>query len=192
MAKNSNSTVVPPLEATPEPGQTPTDMPLVNIPLEDVVVRVDTVDQAAAAAAAAGIPHELPQPRMGDKAFQGPTRFADMPEGIRQELYDAAESDNRGFDITRAIYETRATSAVKPYTPPPVSEAQMEQTRLEMEAGRAAVAKHAAAQAHRPAPVRNDPREGNTTTVFRPDDYVPDPRKGQGLVPHISARSQDL
>lgn len=60
------------------------------------------------------------------------------------------------------------------YTPPPITESMAERIREEQEAGKRAVAKHAAQQASRPQPPR-DPKEGFTNPVYRPGDVVPDP-----------------
>ncbi len=73
--------------------------------------------------------------------------------------------------------ETEAANK-KTYVPPPQTERQSENTRLEMEAGRRAQQKHAAQQANRPVPAR-DPREaGPANPVHRPNDVVPDPKGG--------------
>lgn len=59
-----------------------------------------------------------------------------------------------------------------PPPPPEMTVRQRTQIEEEMEAGRKAVARHAAQQAHRPQP-KPDPTEGKTTPVFRPEDYIP-------------------
>lgn len=63
----------------------------------------------------------------------------------------------------------------KAYVPPPLTDRQSERTRMEMEAGRRAQAKHQAQFDSRPGATR-DPREGGPATpVHRPNDVVPDP-----------------
>lgn len=69
----------------------------------------------------------------------------------------------------------------------PATPRQLNQTQLEMAAGQRAVARHQQQEAARPRPVvKPDPTQGTTTPVFRPADYVPDQRKGQG---HVKAQT---
>ncbi len=93
--------------------------------------------------------------------------------------------------IKRAFYEKLSARQEPPkvYVPPPVPERIAEATRLEMEAGRRRVAEFAEQQANRPKPAEPHPSEGTSTAVFRPADYVPDQRKGQGTVASASART---
>jgi hypothetical protein len=93
--------------------------------------------------------------------------------------------------LKRQFYEKLSARQEPPkvYVPPPVPERIAENTRLEMEAGRKRVAEFAEQQANRPQPAPPPPSEGTNTAVFRPNDYVPDQKKGQGNVASASART---
>lgn len=81
---------------------------------------------------------------------------------------------------------TAPNEADKPAPVQPVAPQILAQTRAEMAAGQAAVAKHAAERAaNPPPPVKPD---GTMTPVFRPPDYVPDQAKGQGNVTNTVLR----
>ena len=98
----------------------------------------------------------------------------DITAAQRAELDRLAALDKKKRDFTEAVLAAR-----QPKTPvnvvQPVAPRILEQTRLEMEAGRAAVAKAEAAKPQsRPQP-QQDP---GVTPVFRPADYVPKMNKG--------------
>lgn len=101
--------------------------------------------------------------------------------------YQEAEEENRKRDFVHAILAARVPDNVQPTAPtqPPIP-AVSAQTKLEMEMGAAQVAKNAAEQVNRPRPKPQD--NGTMVPVFRPDDYVPDIKKGQGVVASSSAR----
>lgn len=69
------------------------------------------------------------------------------------------------------------------YVPPTPHPRQLEQTRLEMEAGAKRVAENEAERVHRPV-AAPDPGQGTTVPVYRPVDFVPGMDKG-----NVSARS---
>lgn len=102
-----------------------------------------------------------------------------------KDLFSDAENENTKFDFARKLLAVRMEGEKldAPRPPMAVPPAIAEQTRLEMEAGRAAVAKHAADRLNRPRPQPEE--QPGTVSVFRPEDYVPDQRKGQG---HVGAR----
>jgi hypothetical protein len=86
----------------------------------------------------------------------------------------AAKGREHLLQQMRAHSEMEAANK-KSYVPPVPTERQSERTRMEMEAGARAAARHAAQQASRPIPAR-DPREGGPPIpVHRPNDVVPDP-----------------
>lgn len=66
----------------------------------------------------------------------------------------------------------------KEYVPPPRTERQMSALEEELAAGARAVQRNAAQQAAR-LPPPQDPKEGFTTPVYRPNDMVPDPMTGK-------------
>lgn len=77
-----------------------------------------------------------------------------------------------------ALLDALRKHAEKPkpvYTPPAMTERQLSLREEELEAGRRAVARHAAQQAARPQPVEDRVKEGFTTPVYRPGDVRPDP-----------------
>jgi hypothetical protein len=107
------------------------------------------------------------------------------------KVYDEAMAQNREHEFIGAIMEARKPPDVKEYTPPQVSAAIAEQTRLEMEAGAKRVAEFAAQEAERQAVHERNKRDKwadkESVPVFRPDDYVPDQKKGQGNITATSA-----
>ncbi len=94
------------------------------------------------------------------------------------ELHAAASRENAARDFTNNVLAARAKANEPPPPPAPVPPQIQAQTNAEMEAGRQAVAKHAAQMAKYPRPPVED--ETRATPVFRPSDYVPDPKKNQG------------
>jgi hypothetical protein len=97
-------------------------------------------------------------------------------------LHAAATQENDKADFMKRLITARqAPAPVLNLEKPQMSERVMEQTNAELAAGAALVEKHAAQQANR-APHPVDKGEGNTVSVFRPADYIPDQKKGQGNV----------
>jgi hypothetical protein len=80
---------------------------------------------------------------------------------------------------------------VPEHIPPQVPPAIVEQTRLEMEAGRKRMMEFANAEIERQEMHERNKRDKwadkGSTPVFRPDDYVPDQKKGQGNITATSA-----
>jgi hypothetical protein len=101
-------------------------------------------------------------------------------DALANEEYKQAHRENRVHNFVSDVMKAR--QVVEPvYTPPPVAEAVAKRTNEEMEAGRRMVEARAAQEALRPKrPV--DPTEGRMTPVFRPRDFIPDPKKNQGQV----------
>jgi hypothetical protein len=97
-----------------------------------------------------------------------------------REYHERARARLQEFvDKVRAVNK----SENKPIVVQPVNPHIQKRTNDEIAAGRKAAAAHAAARAaNPPAPHKKEPWEGSSTEVFRPADYVPDPRKGQGQV----------
>jgi hypothetical protein len=115
------------------------------------------------------------------------------PTRSREEgkIYDEAMAQNREHEFIGAIMEARKPPEVNAYTPPQVPAAIVEQTRLEMAAGAKRVAEFAAQEAERQAVHERNKRDKwadkESVPVFRPDDYVPDQKKGQGNITATSA-----
>jgi hypothetical protein len=133
-------------------------------------------------------PSDQPSQTTGDleqRAFD-PTRSKE-----EAKVYDEAMAQNREHEFIGAIMEARKPQEVKEYTPPQVSAAIAEQTRLEMAAGAKRVAEFAAQEAERQAVHERNKRDKwadkESVPVFRPDDYVPDQKKGQGNITATSA-----
>ena len=96
-------------------------------------------------------------------------------------LQKEAALEDKKRDFFNKIQAARTPKPEPEFVPPPLAPRVMEQTNAELEAGRALVAKHEALQAaRRPAAPPND--EAQTKPVFRPGDYVPDQKKGQGYI----------
>lgn len=115
-----------------------------------------------------------------EKPFD-PTRSKD-----EAKIYADAEEANRIRDFEAAIVASRTPLPVPEYIPPKPAPAILEQTRLEMEAGKKRVAEFAAEEATRreihEANKRDKWADKGSVEIFRPADYVPDQRKGQGNV----------
>jgi hypothetical protein len=123
--------------------------------------------------------------------FAEPVSAADLVAGVSEDpdkavpvisadqlaaLQAQAANDDVKRDFTLKVLAARAKNDVPEPVPPPLAPRVAEQTRAEIEAGRKMNAHHAALAVHRPAPVPDK----NSTPVFRPGDYVPDQKKGQG------------
>lgn len=110
---------------------------------------------------------------------------ADVPAavGVSRETYDAAWVEHSHRDFAQRIAQARAPVVRVPVAPciaPRIAET----TRLEMEAGAARVAQFAVAeQQRRVIPRKKEPWEGNNTPIFRPIDFIPDPRRAPGNSP---------
>jgi len=121
------------------------------------------------------------------KAFD-PTRSKE-----EAKIYDEAVEQDREFDFIKAILAARTPPEKPVHIPPTPPPAVVEQTRLEMEAGKKRVMEFATEEISRQeahARHRADKwADKGSTPVFRPDDYVPDQRKNQG---HVVAESAPL
>lgn len=98
------------------------------------------------------------------------------------KLREAAENEDLARDFTQQVMAARQSQVEKVPEPSPIAPRIVEQTNAEMTAGRACVA---AAEAHfhrHGKPVRPDAEEKGTVAVFRPGDYIPDQKKGQGNI----------
>lgn len=97
------------------------------------------------------------------------------------KLYAEATAENEKEDFRARILEARRAPAPRPPETAAVAPRVLKQTEAERAAGRARVALNAEAQASR-RPVQPNKGDGTMTTVFRPAEYVPDQKKGQGNV----------
>ena len=133
---------------------------------------------------------QAPSPTTGgstEKPFD-PTRSKE-----EAKIYSEAAEQNREHDFIQAILEARKPPEVPVYVPPVPSPAAAEQTRLEMETGRKRVMEFASQEIERREAHERHKRDKwadkGSISVFRPDDYVPDQKKGQG---NITATSVTL
>lgn len=143
------------------PTQQPDPTPIPLLTLEDVA-------KQAATGGSAAIVDPVPEDKF--VSFEVP----DYPKSV----YDEAHIDNEMRDFNVQLGNANRP-VINAYTPPPVPAAIAKATLAEMEAGRARVAEFAAVEGIRRAAVAarpKEPWEGNTTQVFRPAVYVPDPR----------------
>ncbi len=117
---------------------------------------------------------DFPEPETPVKAVPRPKVRVARKSTLSAEEELALINEAEGEDIKRTfaleLMEARKPVEQVVITQPPIPRL-MEQTRLEMEAGRAAVAKVAAERGVRPAPVK-EKWDGNTVSVFRPEDYA--------------------
>jgi len=168
----------------PEP--TPSVEPVTIQGLEDdLTVKVAEVNQPAVVLAAA----TRAEMETGAATLQANYRGGPTTEQpFTKDLQEQAENENMQRNFMLSMQQAQRPE-VKPYTPPEVPKQIAETTRLEMEAGRKRVAEFAALEQARVRIVpQHDPSAGKTVPVFRPADWVPDQRKGEGHVAGNSAR----
>lgn len=111
---------------------------------------------------------------VGDKPEDAvPVVTADQLAALQKE----ADRDNTKRDFTLKVLEARKQNDQPEAAPPPLAPRIAEQTNAEIEAGRKMNAHHAALAVHRPPPDHTNEKH---QAVFRPGDYVPDQKKGQG------------
>ena len=101
---------------------------------------------------------------------------AEIAEASRLEKLEIVKQD-----FTRRVLEAR-NPEVKPPSPQPVAPRMLAQTQLEMELGAKMNTHHAELRAKGPTPRALSKNEATMTPVFRPADYVPDQKKGQGYL----------
>lgn len=110
---------------------------------------------------------------------------ADTPEEARPVLTEAqmaalqaeANRDETKREFTLKVLAARAKKAEPDAPPPPLAPRIAEQTNAEIAAGRKMNEHHASLQVHRHPPEQTNEKH---QAVFRPADYVPDQKKGQG------------
>lgn len=156
-------------------------------PLQAVEQAPPTQAPSAPIVAASAIASQTPDPLPTSNVTSQPVT-ADVPERVDHHLEAMAEAERentkRGF--MDKVMQARANQQPKPYTPPERPARIVQATNEEMAAGAALVAKRAAEDEVRKAiPKPKEKWEGDTAVVFRPSDYIPDPKKNQG---HVQAR----
>ncbi len=114
-------------------------------------------------------------------ASKAPIQSSALDAAAAQEQARITQLENEKNAFYQAVLAARKQGVPPAIVTQPVPERIRAQTELEQAAGAAAVAAHAAAQGRRIIPA-SPTTEGTTTPVFRPADYVPDQRKGQGNV----------
>lgn len=102
----------------------------------------------------------------------------------RKERLEFEDDQRRIKEFTAKIEAARRQDEPAPPVPQPVAPQILDQTKREMEAGRAQVAKNLEEQRNR-APVKKTAsdlaHETRTVPVFRPSDHVPDPKVSAAL-----------
>lgn len=96
----------------------------------------------------------------------------DLPDNVTQSIAGLASQGRDRLLDTLRDHRLRQQHEAEAYKPPPMTERQMSQTQLEMEAGRAAQQRHQEMQDAAPARPR-DKSEGYSTPVHRPNNFVP-------------------
>lgn len=136
-----------------------------------------------------------PAPQKQDPInFAEPVSAADLTAGVGEKpeeavpvisaeqlraLQNEAAREDLKRDFTLKVLEARKQNDAPEPAPPPLAPRMAEQTNAEIAAGRKMNEHHAALQFHRPK-VEQDRTKHEA--VFRPADYVPDQKKGQGNV----------
>lgn len=151
-------------EQTADAGVNETDAETVNENAQSEVA-----DRETAALEEALAKQQITEARANNDAVA-----AEMDAAAPTLIGAAAKGRGHLLDQLRAHAATTAANK-KEYVPPPPTDRQSENTRLEMEAGARASARAQAQLDSRPQPAR-DPRDpGPNTPVHRPNDVVPDP-----------------
>jgi hypothetical protein len=132
--------------------------------------------EALVAEVSAEAPLPAPEPKPEPEKAPEP---APLNAAAAAEVRHAASTEQAKKEFMERVLRAREPEA-KPQQAQPVAPRIQEQTRLEQLAGQKMNAHHAAFRANAPQPKRED--NGSMTPVFRPNDYVPDPRKAQGNV----------
>lgn len=166
-----------------------------NDPTETFAPREEAADLAIAAHEGVGsVAAETAAPVTGPVTDTNPPVSASTePINLSDEPIETAEQ--RAMRLRReendakvAAFRDKILEARKPKpepAPQPVASRILEQTALEMELGRKMNEHHEALRANRPQVVRTKREilaEGSSVPVFRPHNYVPDQRKGQGHI----------
>lgn len=132
------------------------------------------------------IADDTPPPQVAKDFAVSDEKPADFVEPVidaasMEKLQAEAKRDDVKRDFTLKILEARKPKPEPQVEPPPLAPRVVEQTNAELAAGRAMVAKNEELAAAR-RPRVPEPTDGKVTPVFRPGDYVPDQKKGQGNV----------
>lgn len=99
-----------------------------------------------------------------------------------KELHRQADMENDKRDFVAKVMATREVP-VEPPKPAPLAPRVVSQTQAELEAGKAQVKKNEEHwRHHHGAGGPKQEEDTKTVAVFRPSDYVPDQKKGQGQV----------
>lgn len=167
------------LGRVPESEAAPLNSPPVSVSTEPIAI----VEQPTPA-----VVHDF---GVSDTPPEGFTAPAEAPAAPREvpfltehdlsKLHAEAMREDEKFEFTRKLVEAYKPPPEQVYVQPPIAPRVVAQTNAELEAGRKIVAENEALQSqrvHRPAP----PEHSGNTEVFRPANYIPDPKKGQGNV----------
>lgn len=123
-------------------------------------------------------PDAVPVPPAPSPSIQSPA--LDAAAAKEQARITLLENEKNAFYM--AILAARKQGLPPALVTQPVAPHIVNQTQQEMAAGAAQVAKNAEAQGRRIITPTALPTDGTMTPVFRPPEYVPDQRKGQGNV----------
>lgn len=94
------------------------------------------------------------------------------PENVDARVKTERQDMGRQAFLQDIINKRNENTAKPTYVPPPPTERQMSKRDEELEAGRRAVARHAAQAALRPRKPAANPADGTTQNVLRPEDGV--------------------
>ena len=111
-----------------------------------------------------------------------PVQSSALDAAAQAEQARVRQLENEKNAFYQAVLAARHQGIPPAVVTQPVPARIASQTELEKAAGAAAVAAHAAAQGRRIVPATALPTDGTMTPVFRPGDFVPNQRKGQGNV----------
>ena len=115
-----------------------------------------------------------------------PVQSSALDAAAQAEQARVRQLENEKNAFYQAVLAARHQGIPPAVVTQPVPARIASQTELEKAAGAAAVAAHAAAQGRRIVPATALPTDGTMTPVFRPGDYVPDQKRGQGNVASTS------
>ena len=146
-------------------------------PVSNSSPTVDPTDPEAIKAADAARAKELLARQELERHDARKNHFMATRHKTEAQLLDEREASKKAF--LEKVMEARRKAAAPPPPTQPVPPAVLAQTQAEIAEGKRMQAIHAERAGQRVAPP-HDPREGNSVAVFRPGDYVPDQKKGQG------------
>jgi hypothetical protein len=169
----------PSISTDPAPAAVPASIPPTPVAVESAA----SPPSAASSMVISDVPIAAPPDAIPVPAAPAaPIQSSALDAAAAKEQARVTQLENEKNAFYKAVLEARQQNVPAAIVVPPIPERILAQTELEKAAGAAAVAAHAAAQGRRIIAATALPTDGTMTPVFRPADFVPDQKKGQGNV----------